>query len=105
MFWIFIVGASLTFTISRALLSITARFGDSIQRLVLVHGISGIAVAIITWLGITVYDMQYSVMYVLVSWFLPQVLWLVWDISRFTIDWLLANWKKDIKDIVVNQPK
>lgn len=94
MFWIFLIGAALAFTISRALLSVTARFGNSIERLVIVHGISGLALAILTWFGIAVYNMQYSVMYVLVSWFLPQVLWLIWDISRYTIHWLQTDRQK-----------
>ena len=87
MLWIFIVGTGVAFVISRLIMRFFDKFGEGLQRLSIIHAISGAALLALSAIAAPILGIAATAFYFLVAWFLPQVLCLMWDISAFSYNW------------------
>ncbi|GGB53538.1 hypothetical protein GCM10011316_26950 [Roseibium aquae] len=85
MAWIFIVGLAFTYAFSRLLLKIAQDRARTLRGLGEIHAASALLTAVVTWFGVSTYGVSYDPVYLLVSWFLPQTVWLSADVFKLTV--------------------
>lgn len=95
MFWLFLVGMPLTFSLAWGLKMALPDMSASLYGLAGLHGGSAVGAISICWIGLLLLGGQVNPVQPLIAALVPQTIWLIVDAARYTISRFSAAAARD----------